>query len=257
MKSRPILFSAPMVRALLAGSKTQTRRICKNQPYNNGFHFDGQDILCHDDYLPPSAMLMDIRRGNASYTASNLEGWETECPYGQPGDQLWVRETFRVSKKHDATAPRDLPLDRGLSIAYAAGGMMCRDDVGGPYISHPTDDLWDAHWMGKTRVSIHMPRAASRITLEIVGIRVERLQDISEADALAEGITCENVIVSSYYANGHHEVTADRYFFKGCDDEGFESACEAYAALWESINGAGSWDANPWVWVVEFRRIEA
>ena len=130
---------------------------------------------------------------------------------------------------------------------------MCRDEVGGPYISHPNDDLWDADWMGKTRVSIHMPRAASRITLEIVSVRVERLQDISEEDAIAEGVYCENVIVSSYY--GHHEVGEYLYFFHGGPDEGFESAVDAYAALWDSINGEGSWEKNPWVWVIEFRRI--
>ena len=115
---------------------------------------------------------------------------------------------------------------------------------------NPTEGDWT-----RPRPSIHMPRWASRITLEIVSVRVERLQDISEEDAIAEGVYCGNVIVYSYYENGHHEVWEDRYFFDGGPDEGFESAVDAYAALWDSINGEGSWEKNPWVWVIEFRRI--
>jgi len=103
--------------------------------------------------------------------------------------------------------------------------------------------------------SIHMLRAACRLLLEIVSVRVERLQDISEEDALAEGITCQKVITGAYYAAGHHEVTGERYFYEGGSDEGYESAGDAFAELWESVYGAGSWAANPWVWVVEFRRV--
>jgi hypothetical protein len=103
-----------------------------------------------------------------------------------------------------------------------------------------------------------MPRWASRITLEITGVRVERLQDISEEDALAEGICCQNVIIGCNCNNGSHtEESADRYFFDDCNEAGYEFAIDAYAGLWESINGPGSWELNPWVWCISFKRVMA
>ena len=147
-----------------------------------------------------------------------------------------------------------MPVDTDeQKCAYWRYIKQCNDDCAGlPQINGQWK--WEP---GKSpcrwRPSIHMPRWASRITLEIVSVRVERLQDISEEDAIAEGVYCENVIVSSYY--GHHEVGEYLYFFHGGPDEGFESAVDAYAALWDSINGEGSWEKNPWVWVIEFRRI--
>jgi hypothetical protein len=215
MTERPILFSGPMVRALLAGTKTQTRRVCKNKVYSNGHHFDGREILCHNDYLPPGAMLMDVKRGKDEYTTSNLEGWDVECPYGQPGDRLWVRETWAKWGRDDQCG--EGPATNHEPI-YRADG-------------HP----WDVHdtW----RPSIHMPRAASRITLEVTGVRVERLQDISEADAHAEGCSFECMTPT------------------GQDSGSAIHGPGGYIALWESINGPGSWEANPWVWCVSFRRV--
>lgn len=176
MKERPILFSAPMVRALLTGTKTQTRRIA----------------------IPKRS----------------IEPMTDECPYGQPGDRLWVREAWRVEGKHtDSYSPSCIEINR------AHFGR----------IDYEASITWNKSMYGKLRPSIHMPRWASRITLEVTGVRVERLQDISEADARAEGIS-----------------RAD------CPDW---HATTDYRALWESINGPGSWDANPWVWVVEFRRV--
>ena len=177
MKERPILFSAPMVRALLAGTKTQTRRIVK-----------ARDLEW-----------MDVHQGLRE--PDNAE----RCPYGQPGgDRLYVRETWAAPHAYDHLPPRLIPQD--ARIHYAA-----TEDRGGL--------LW--------RPSIHMPRWASRITLEVTGVRVERLQDISEADAIAEGV----------------------YTDPACP------AYDAYAQLWDEINGLGSWEANPWVWVVGFHRI--
>lgn len=228
MKARPILFSAPMILALLAGTKTQTRRPVKpkhapdalwGEDASTGLH----RVFRFDEEAPADSVPW--------WNLGGINGAEKHCPYGQAGDQLWVREAWSTHACFDSVTPRDLTT---RSIHYIADG-----DVKS----------------GKYRPPMFMPRWASRITLEIVSVRVERLQDISEDDALAEGIVCENVIVSSYYAAGHHEVTADRYFFDGCPDEGFESACEAYAALWEKISGAGSWAANPWVWHIEFKRI--
>lgn len=214
MKERPILFSAPMVCALLAGTKTQTRRVCKQQPYSNGYHWDGHDILCHNDYLPPSAMLMDLGGRNLGST-SNLEGWESECPYGQPGDRLWVRETF--------------------SDVYGAGGDEDRRKREAMYRA---DGETDPYVIGyRWTPSIHMPRWASRILLEIVSVRVEQLHECSEVDARAEGVT-----ISDDHKRGY------------CAGESLPPTIRAYRDLWESINGAGSWAANPWVWVIEFKR---
>ena len=222
MKERPILFSGPMVRAILNGVKSQTRRAVKLNAAGR-VEFIGRNWHCDD----PDARLA--------------------CPYGQPGDRLWVRETFQPLfadgvENHSET---DWKTGKGYAISYpATDGIQEFLD--------PDDNISSA-----CKPSIHMPRWGSRILLEITGVRVERLQGISEADARAEGVTCENVIVSTYYANGHHEVREDRYFFGGCQDEGFDSAVDAYAALWESINGAGSWEANPWLWCISFRRINA
>lgn len=209
MRDRPILFSALMVRAILAGTKTQTRRVLKPQPFwvNLG---DGQP-----NPMPP-------------------------CPYGAPGDRLWVKETWRSTQSLDALSPSDIgkgAVNAGYSkpwapVEYVADGRRLNwEDSFGP----------DA---GKTRVSIHMPRWASRITLEVTGVRVERLCDISEEDAEAEG-------AAHRLAPGGDLAGA----FDGCETPITYSA--HFRDLWESINGAGSWAANPWVWVVTFKRLEA
>lgn len=198
MKERPILFSAPMVRALLAGTKTQTRRIVKPRK-----------DLSFGCLLTPSELAGEVNNGNFE-----------NCPYGEPGDRLWVRETgwerpdltTRMIREGADTWPR---------FAYDADGWGADDHA----------DF--KRWGFKRRPSIHMPRWASRILLEITGVRVERLQDISDDDLAAEGI--QEVIDA------------------GVDHDGWPR--DAYRSLWESINGAGSWAANPWVWCVEFRRV--
>ncbi|MES2888668.1 MAG: hypothetical protein V4739_11725 [Pseudomonadota bacterium] len=183
MTDRPILFSAPMVRALLAGTKTQTRRVLKPNP-------------------------------KATVTYTRL-GMGALCPYGQAGDRLWVREAWARTTVFPGTE----------MVVYRESDN--RTDYGGPW-----------------KPSIHMFRRDSRITLEITGVRVERLQDISEADAKAEGATpipdpCDHVRLAC----------ADI----GCT--GPQPYRAGFRALWQSINGHGSWEANPWLWVVEFRRL--
>ena len=168
MKERPILFSAPMVRAILDGSKTQTRRVVKGEVVEGGV----------------------------------AEG----CPHGTVGDRLWVRETFRLS----------VPAHDGQT-----GFAIYKSDF-----SNPPQGLW--------KPSIYMPRKASRITLEITDVRVERLKDISESDARAEGVQASN--------------TAEM-------KDGSPCYSLPYRALWETINGTGSWDLNPWVWAITFKRI--
>lgn len=210
MKERPILFSAPMVRALLAGTKTQTRRIAKP--------------VRHPDWgnlYSPGALVREHEPMHVIYRA---------CPYGQPGDRLWVRETWAAPHSEDARPPRAIQCD-WMQIHYAA-----TEERGGL--------LW--------RPSIHMPRWASRITLEITGVRVERLHDISESDAIAEGIV-ECAIPAD--DEGPRRIG----YMVGPDDgeSGLSvSPIEPYRNLWESINGASSWDVNPWVWAIEFRRVE-
>ena len=191
MKERGILFSAPMVRALLAGTKTQTRRAMRVQQTLGRPEYPGR----RDKSGFSTVHWLDTPEGIAGAIAA--------CPYGQPGSKLWIRETH---------------MDLGACFLYRANdGAEAERSLVAP----------GQRW----RPSIHMPRIASRITLELTGVRVERLQDISEADALAEGVRSKH--------------TADCHY----------SARESYSVLWETINGPGSWDANPWVWVLTFRRV--
>ena len=204
MKERPILFSAPMVRAILAGTKTQTRRVVKPvgdddsfvlQDYGDGWwpyrSDDGESPMKGDNEIPHA------------------------CPYGHPGDRLWVRETWRVCGGREYEYQQDRS-----QVMYRA--------------THQEDGFplaWESYvW----RPSIFMPRWASRITLKVTGVRVERLQDISIADAMAEGVV---------------ETNANLRGLEPCMEWRY-----AYEDLWRQINGPDSWDANPWVWVIEFRR---
>lgn len=201
---RPILFSAPMVLALLYGSKTQTRRMVK------------PSHLAFFDQSP----------------ADMLGAWgERPLPYGKTGDRLWVRETCRAEEVESC-------LD---GVRYLADNHF--EPIESTVIEA---DLWfrmNAYSgrKGATVPAIHMPRWASRITLEITGVRVERLQDISEMDAKAEGI-------APAYGEWRDYRTDPSINFPVCS-----SAVDSYRTLWGSINGDGSWDANPLVWVVEFK----
>lgn len=215
MKERPILFSAPMVRALLDGSKTQTRRVVKPQPDFLGAHGD------------PSSTQPWITREPGLHVF-------IVCPYGAGGDRLWVRETWYCDDYRVQQGPYLLPAGRNADEMREDGTIVyCADDAA-PY--EQEQPVW--------RPSIHMPRWASRITLEVTDVRVERLKDISEADALAEGIV--------------HEVRdpglgrGGRPGYRWAANQYAGTAVHGYELLWESINGPGSWAANPWVWVVEF-----
>lgn len=218
MKERPIPFKAPMVRAILDGTKTQTRRAVKLRD------------------------LLQIRRGDATHYRGvrpddtmrravsdvGADGVVKLCPYGQPGDRLWVREAWRTVAGADDIPPRDL-MNVESFTRYEA-------------------DAAKPAGMGKLRPGMFMPRWASRILLEVVSVRVERLQDISEADARAEGV-CE---LPGQAAEPGCWWTAD--VGAGAAMHG-RTPSGAYRLLWESINGPDSWDANPWVWVVEFKRV--
>ncbi len=223
MRERPILFSGPMVRAILDGRKWQTRRVMKPQPapFAGGVH--------ETNLAKHPAPYIDAYCGEPK-TAENPRGmgdlwcWWTEddrqgpsvgrCPYGAPGDRLWVRETWGCPSADHPRVPDGRKPTPGDGLVYAANDADAWQWRGGPGCS---DFVW--------RPSIHMPRWASRLTLPVTAVRVERLQDVTDDDAIAEGT----------------EFSRD--------------PVRAFSALWDSINGKrpfSAWDDNPWVWVVSF-----
>lgn len=237
MKERPIIFAAQSVSAILDGRKTMTRRVVKPQPYPNGYRFDGREILCHIDDLPANAMLLNVGKGKTRYTTSNLEGWDLHCPCGQPGDRLWVRETFL----HE---PADYCWEASVSIPVRPAMTIYRADA------DPTG-VGTAGW----KSPIHMPRSLSRITLEIESVRVERLQDITEADAMAEGCMPNDECEQGFIDPGTGRLV-DTWKYKA------DTAADSFCNLWERTHerrpgdhGDHGWTANPWVWVLSFRRV--
>lgn len=209
MRERPILFSAPMVRAILAGKKTQTRRIVKPR-----------DIAWHRGCGEKDFETIGGFREKLAYLTKfpGVSVGILKDRYGIPGDRLWVRECWGLFDSQPSDGP-----DRAHVFYRATDGD--RRDL--------RYQLW--------RPSIHMPRWASRITLEVVAVRVERLQEISRVDAIAEGAP-----------ESHPSI--DRVSM----DFGFPDFSRSwFAQLWQEINGPESWSANPWVWVVEFKRLEA
>jgi len=214
MKERPILFSGPMVRAILSGAKTQTRRVVKPQP---GMVWGHGVALPGNTYGVPSDVHhahVDMPDGKRRFIL---------CPFGQPGDRLWVRETFwEAGRWWQHGEYGDDPRDYTWSSWRTAS-----------FEPQPTKD---GKW--RKRPSIHMPRWASRLTLEVTGVRVERLHDISEEDARAEGMQpCH--VNGEPYCPAVAQGRPHRLLF---------------ALTWDELYG--TWDQNPWVWVIEFRRVQ-
>ena len=199
MKERPILFSTPMVQAILEGRKTQTRRVIRFQPDEDGLAFDL------------------IKRG-----WFDTSGREYKCPYGQPGDRLWVRESW-AKAIHGCGVELLERWEPGKEGPFGVGAI---------YAATPHK----GYSVGKWKPSIHMPRWASRITLDVTGVRVERLQKIDEGDSQREG--CERPILQ--------DMGPDLHPYTGYYRDAFKD-------LWQSINGPGSWERNEFVWVVEFK----
>ncbi len=215
IKERPIPFSAPMVRTLLAGTKTQTRRIIKDL-----------------DHAEQVKLRIDSHGGLFTYIGDLGDGHDDEpdmwmpvadgfdhvygCPYGRPGARLWVREA--------------------IALNYSGHG---KHGYRADWTSTAADVCSEPKWTP----SIHMPRSASRITLEITDVRVQRLQDISDYDVANEGITERG----GWWEGATHSV-------KGTPKV-FNRPVDAFHDLWDSINGPGAWDLNPWVWALTFKRV--
>lgn len=231
IKERPILFSAPMVRAILEGRKTVTRRVMKCQP-------DADASITVESYN----VAVTNRRGYQEAGPEIFGAWWRDgesgckCPFGRPGDRLWVRES------HAQVFEVDIPDGRPVGPIGTAGSPG-RPDWKCRYVYRADGEMPNVQWhhVGDSQPvrwtpSIHMPRTASRILLEITDVRVERLQDISRADIRAEGLQCPPELASDDASPNYRDWYP-----------------AAWRELWDSTGG--NWDANPWVWVVEFRRV--
>jgi hypothetical protein len=235
---RPILFSDAMVRAILSGAKTQTRRLVRTTRRVRGeaYAFD-QDRGLEPCEIHGTPWLTERKRPEAGATL-------IASPYGYSGDRLWVREAWATGKSLDAKSPADIAdmcLDAGWDTPWAP--LWYRAD--GAFNRAITDPVVDFGGQGRGRPSIHMPRWASRLSLEVTGVRVEQLQDITEDDAFAEGILELDGSMDEVDLGHRAKVmgipsTEGRVWF---------------AQLWDSINADHApWASNPWVWVVSFRK---
>lgn len=218
MKFVPMLFSTEMVQSILAGRKNQTRRVVKPQP--------DDDVLWNDDKFPRS---FDSKLKGWNGTVNETgESKEFRCPYGQVGDVLWVREKFSFTEEWD-------DIGQKFNYFYAA-------DYEDSFLTY--------------KPSIHMPKEACRLFLKIKDIRVERVNEISEADAISEGIKHDSQF-NNYECylcgnpNGFHIGATNM-----CDDGFYSNPIDSFASLWSSINSQASWQIGVWVWVIEFERID-
>lgn len=210
---RPILFSTAMVKAIQAGRKSVTRRIFKV----------GKEIVNH----PKETVSFDYEIQEAVYNSIGSQSWY-KCPYGTVGDIIWVRETFAEAN------------------CLSKGGSKFSH-----YVYKADNDPLHNHF--KWKPSLFMPKDACRLFLEITEIRVERLQEISENDAVLEGVrTDSDIRYSCYLCDGIGHIGA-KYM---CEDGFFDNAFESFRSLWISIIGQESWDDNPFVWVISFKRVE-
>lgn len=222
MRERPIIFNADMVRAVLDGRKTQTRRIIQSPAKN--MQATGQKVI---DYREPGNKwygehVFSMRNQSGTWCDYTKEQFLAKCPFGAVGDRLWVRETFRVHSRATDVA----------TLVYKASEQQSWTQQ-----THrvPIEHCHKPAVVDKWTLSIHMPRWGSRIALVITGVRVERLQDISHSDAKSEGC---------WYGRG------------GGEPDFAVNPSDHFPTLWASIYGEENWQANPWVWVIEFKRVE-
>ena len=231
MTERPILFNSPMSRAILDDKKTQTRRVVKWRDLQPGLNLGFSGLKVFSDV--PNLFTLESQARN---------GWEsrsspTHCPMGQPGDRIYVRETWAEVARRQPLTDEDLPMRQdGRIVVYEADPhwhgarqFLCGDGC----IRWARPDRW--------KPSIHMRKGDARIWLEVTSVRVERLQSISEADCTAEGIAYDSGEGGVFYLPG----------LGGCSSD---TATGAFQKLWESTGG--DWNANPWVWAITFKRVE-
>lgn len=218
MKERPVIFNSEMVRAILDGRKTQTRRTIAN--------------VGSDNCIP---LQKPTKTKDGIYTHVMDAPGNGLCPFGQIGDRLWVRETFAILGNEDGC-----PIDWDGNLIKGDEKHAARIYKASCWQEPGNYGLWsipdrDTQYEGTWRPSIHMPRWACRITLEITAVRVERLNDISEEDAKSEGV-----------APSQHIITPPEALYR-----------VGFLKLWQSIYGAENWSANPWVWIIEFKQVSA
>lgn len=227
MKERPILFNSAMVRAINEDRKTKTRRIVKPQPYR----------LLVDDFLTSEKTTTKVGEHFETYGLP-------ACPYGQPGDHLWLREEhYRIGHWEPVSGVKTKGGRQKWKFVADSDAIQYSDAPSVMYRSsrdtkHPEVSCWHK------RLARFMPRKLSRITLEIVSVRLERLQDITEADAKAEGAAPYPFMDRMYNPNTR-KMDIDPNFHR-----------PRFKTLWQSINGDESWDANPFVWVIDFKSIK-
>lgn len=214
MKDHPILFSAPMIKALLASTKTQTRRKIPQPEVLPGGQW-------HIPWQVGGGCFYSAEASDAELAGEMLNGLRIES-----GDRLWVREAWHAARSLNRTPPRDIPLDADIEHAATARSYA---EIG---------------LKGKLRPGIHMPRWASRLTLIVTDVRVQRLQEISAEDAIAEGVVDTGRRDGAPYS--HFTAPGVRGIVIEHEPE------PVYAQLWEIINGEGSWNANPWVAAYSF-----
>lgn len=247
MKERPILFSVPMVRAILDGKKTQTRRVIKQQP-------SGGKIFPPNDFDRPDHWYFR----DAYYACEENDiGNYVKCPYGKPGDRLWVREAWALGADRQGEGKFFYQSTDEANVVKTemSSGVVCLGGRNKDKIGH----------LKRWRPAIHMPRHLCRIILEIADIRVEKLQSITEEDAVTEGARewAQNPDVNGLedkpraYDNRQNDWC--RHSRIADPNTPVATSRGAFAALWESINGdkpGASWKDNPYVWVISFRRIQ-
>lgn len=225
MKERPILFNGDMVRAILDGRKTQTRRVVTDAHFRKlGLERDGKFVYTTEG-----------PQWNGDFEGSF---W---CPFGEVGSKLWVRETCRAEELSDGTDGVRYLADNSFKVIENT--LEASED----WIAMNHYRTGCGEIKGQVVPSIHMPRWASRITLEITGVRVERLHSISNEEIVREGFNAVSEPV----------LMPDDSFAVVGEFEGKRSTLRSlFSSKWTEINGPGSWDANPWVWVVEFTQLK-
>lgn len=233
MKEIPILFSTPMVQAILAGRKMQTRRIVQPMRGKQSKWLPPGLInsVPHGEIIKGGWQMHHPKAGQVHYGVEvaydSPLGW-VKCPYGQPGDLLYVRETwFPAAINADSVLVGYHEKDPDITIEI-------------------TTDMVEYYWKqlhkGRMIPSIHMPKEAARIWLQVTDVRVERLQDISEDDAQAEGVEAHQTELGPSY-----------YDYESGYCNGLFDAKDSFRTLWKSINGVDSWESNPWVWAINFK----